>query len=91
MSESAPRVAGAVYVPLGQLTAAYSAYHDLDPQHTETYAAGIAAKLHAECTVRTDDGWLLTVAGVMLTTIKLESARAMARLRKSNGATTYNR
>lgn len=77
-------------IPLHSLAMAYAAYHGLDPAHTAQYAARIAGALDASIADHDGGQHMLNVAGVMVVTMKLETARAMARLRKPDGTTTYS-
>jgi hypothetical protein len=73
------------------VTAAYSAYHSLDPAHTYGYAAGLCAKLDPLLTTHFDGQMHLTAAGIVILTMKLEKACAMGRLRRPDGSTSYKR
>lgn len=89
MSEDQPAPSGGTYIPLHHLTAAYSAFHALDTNHTYNYALDLAKKLDP-LNVTIEPGYTtLNVTGVMLMTMKLESARAMGRLRRVDGSTSY--
>jgi hypothetical protein len=89
MDDTTPPAPSLAIVPLDTVAGVYAALHGLDEKHTAAYALQLYGALNPNLRAAAGEQLAVTVTGVVVLTEKLGTARAMGRLRKPDGSTSY--